>query len=975
MQNLNFHPLGLQPLNSFRAKLPTRAFAERVTEDTDPAPRPLSIRKLRKSPSLPVGKQVHFPRRPLPQSRSFLGVTFPPQPKQRSSSTGVLLIDKNNVNKKTGKETLRRSSTAKTDKKRDLPGAGMAWLQRPRNSRQPGSTPTTGSHDSSTRNSLDYTPTPESGYVTAPTHHSPTEPGSRNSSGDATAGSSYRTRFKLRRASSTGAHGSKKQVDSKSANASSEPIEKIASKGWKDKVFSREFFTRVGGGGANVTKKETKTKVKERSSSGSSATMATTTKDTVLAGPLNDAEKSTSVNRVLLKTSQSWCEPRTSRKANDISRAHWDINGDSNNTGNFLGQGNKGNFNDSVLGIFEGSAGGMTRTKLKKTGQWKPPVLQLQMEVVSETEKVPISYPGSQGTEKGTWISVELDASVDGGAEGFQGSKVGLDVGILIDTSAYTSSASFASMKIHAKKLVEAMETSRDRVAVMTFPSGSSITGITAVRPDTVQVLNSSGSIAKRQLIDDIAALAQNKWCSDPVSRNVRSAIHASIMKLKGMPLDTTRYGTRRHAHLFLLTTRLDDGEIELVPEVFFGEIQIHVIGIGPLFWPRSEMGASGWCVPTATLGPRPNLEDKRLSTYKEKDKEVKKEIKVEEMIRLLRIAVDLGILYDVVIDLIPGENCAVRAVMGEVRFPKFLPGEKRTLLVQVHIGDITLPDIVNCCEDEASPRWLHLERQLEATLGELQTRLLTVRATYRHTNFSESTTFSTERHVEVSRFTEDSLWRFSPTGNKLVDKQESPPISPMTAKDYVKKVLIQRVASMHSNPTQAIKAVQEITNGTPTWGIDLTDISRELEYRERVEKKFRDTRESNGSGPQTFPDKPTGISLQTLPVTPVDLDCRYRGSRELRNEDRAPFIAGIDSSPETELPDDMEPADEAQRIWLEMRLRQRGFSSGSIKRRSMRSKQNTESVGWSDNSAQDTLQSLMTLRDVRETDFGPWAM
>ncbi|RPB08495.1 hypothetical protein P167DRAFT_494005 [Morchella conica CCBAS932] len=946
-----------------------------MTEDTDQTPRPLSIRKLRKSPSLPVGresKQVHFPRRPPPQSRSFLGVTFPPQPKQRSSSTGVLLTDKNNINKqRTGKETLRRSSTAKTDKKRDLPGAGMAWLQRPRNSRQPAGTPTTSSQDSSIRNSLDdYTPTPES------------------------AGSSYRTRsygsaevkieispdqietdvvqhgkkgFKLRRASSTGAHGSKKRVDSKSENISSEPIEKVASKGWKDKVFSRDFFTRVGGGGANVPKKETKPKVKERSSSSSSTTMATTIKNIGATGLLNDGEKSTSVKRVLLKTSQSWCEPGTLRKANDISRPHWDAISESNNTGNFLGQGNKGNFNDSVLGIFEGSTGGMTRTRLKKTGQWKPPILQLQMEVVSETEKVPISYPGSQGTEKATWISIELDASVDGGTEGFQGSKVGLDVGILIDTSAYTSSASFASMKIHAKKLVEAMEISRDRVAVMTFPSGSSITGIATVRPDTVQVLNSSGSVAKKQLVDDIAALTQNKWCSDPVSRNVRSAIQASITKLKGMPLDTTRYGTRRHAHLFLLTARLDDGEIELVPEVFFGEIQIHVIGIGPLFWPRSEMGASGWCVPTASLGPRPNLEDKRLSTYKGGGKEVKKEIKVEEMIRLLRTAVDLGILYDIVIDLIPGENCAVRAVMGEVRFPKFLPGEKRTLLVQVHIGDITLPDIVNCCEDEVLPRWLHLERQLEATLGELQTRLLTVRATYRHTNFSESTSFFTERHVEVSRFTEDSLWRFSPTGNKLVDKQESPPISPMTAKDFVKKVLIQRVASMHSNPTQAIKAVQEITNGTPTWGIDLTDISRELEYRERVEKRFRDTRESNDSGcsSQTFPDKPTGISLQTLPVTPVDLDCRYRGSRELRNEDRAPFIAGIDSSPETELPDDMEPADEAQRIWLEMKLRQRGFSSGRP----------AENVDWSDSSAQDTLKSLMTLRDVRETDFGPWAM
>lgn len=88
-------------------------------------------------------------------------------------------------------------------------------------------------------------------------------------------------------------------------------------------------------------------------------------------------------------------------------------------------------------------------------------------------------------------------------------------------------------MKLQAKRLVEAMETSRDRVAVMTFPVGSSNTGPMSSSRDGVHVLNSSGSVAKQQLIDDIALLGQNKWNTDPAARNVRDAVLASVKKLK----------------------------------------------------------------------------------------------------------------------------------------------------------------------------------------------------------------------------------------------------------------------------------------------------------------------------------------------------------------------------------------------------------------------------------------------------------
>lgn len=607
-------------------------------------------------------------------------------------------------------------------------------------------------------------------------------------------------------------------------------------------------------------------------------------------------------------------------------------------------------------------------------------------------------------------------------------------------------------MKLQAKRLVEAMETSRDRVAVMTFPIGSSKTGSMSASRDGVHVLNSSGSVAKQQLMDDIALLAQNKRDIDPATRNVRAAVLASVKKLKGMPLNTARYGTHRHAHLFLLTSKLDVGEIELLPEVFFGEIQIHIIGIGALFWPRNEMGASGWCLPTRVLGTRPTPTKTKMRKLEDDDVIKSESMTIEQIIPLLRKAVDLGALQDLNVELQAGENCNILAVMGDLKYDKILPGEKRTLLIQVQIEDMAIPDNDEYDLDgnhEGIPRWVILERQLEATLGELKGRLLSVKASYHHSNFSETTVFFTQRDLEISRFAEDSLWRFSPTGNKITHKEKSPPLTPITAEDYVKNVLIQRVASMHSSPSQALRAVKEIASSSLSRGLNIDEVSRELVYRDKVEKRFRSAWARYGEAPEEemlidLTDRsndhtPTPrdsqrsaqVNMEELPFTPrphalishvtlVNQDCRYHGSREMHNEDRAPFIAAMDSSPDTERPN-IDPDDEAQRIWKEIKMRQRGVSSGSIRRHSIRSKKVASFYGREQlqnrfddpsgedmlstvyssisisreereldseddverrmiseqrcRSGQETLHSLVTLRDVRETDFGPWAM
>jgi len=70
----------------------------------------------------------------------------------------------------------------------------------------------------------------------------------------------------------------------------------------------------------------------------------------------------------------------------------------------------------------------------------------------------------------------------------------------------------------------------------------------------------------------------------------------AAIRKFKTKPSDTTNYPRAdwdRSVDLYLLTFQPEDGDIDLLLEVFMRQMQIHILGIGPVFWPRNKMGRS----------------------------------------------------------------------------------------------------------------------------------------------------------------------------------------------------------------------------------------------------------------------------------------------------------------------------------------------------------------------------------------------
>ena len=61
--------------------------------------------------------------------------------------------------------------------------------------------------------------------------------------------------------------------------------------------------------------------------------------------------------------------------------------------------------------------------------------------------------------------------------------------------------------------------------------------------------------------------------------------------------MDTSKYGSKRSGHLFLITSKMDNKVIR----GDFGGVMVHVLGVGPVFNPTSAIGAEGFCTAIAS--------------------------------------------------------------------------------------------------------------------------------------------------------------------------------------------------------------------------------------------------------------------------------------------------------------------------------------------------------------------------------------
>ncbi|KAI5821251.1 hypothetical protein BZA77DRAFT_299033 [Pyronema omphalodes] len=638
-------------------------------------------------------------------------------------------------------------------------------------------------------------------------------------------------------------------------------------------------------------------------------------------------------------------------------------------------------FNDSVIGIIDGKVGIISKSK--SGYQWKPPMLTLNLQVICPFDRLPVRV--RKGME--LWVAVILQGHVVGdidwpGAVG-NAAGIGLDVGVLLDISSFTSPDSFVQMKAEAKRLIEAMETSRDRVVAMTFSSPhlgkrrASLRG----RPH-LKVINSTGSVSKKQLLEDLSALELG-LVTDPNSRDVTAAINAAVKELRNMPPDNGRYGLKRSGHLFLLTTRLQSGEIQ----GNFKGIKVHVLGIGPIFNPSSAAGGDGWCAATSSpLDPVSQLQKIVADGVEVPVESPPKTNDVKSIVNILRMGLDLGVIQGGDLFLHPGQGCKIKAVLGDAAFPILRPGERKSLMVKIEVSD--LPGFRS---GDSSVK--NVERQLKATLGELTSTILNAEAVYCHSHLSTpATTITTKAQAEVVRFVEGCIWsRSSQDINGDIPDFLIHDDQLQSAKATTDSVLVQVLANRHSSARDARNAIEQLKD------VDAPAVLRELGYQVYLEDRYGTRTVTENSTTESFTEPMMEAFERRLSPGNKDMDLMRRSianptaktAARVFDEENSDLLMDGSPGPGSEnrsdqssssrfkngRPDRNQSPDEARRLWMRLE----GYDEDDVGALSMSDEEFDEfddrNLYYGDDRSNHGEDTIVTYRNVRETDFSPWAV
>ena len=165
-------------------------------------------------------------------------------------------------------------------------------------------------------------------------------------------------------------------------------------------------------------------------------------------------------------------------------------------------------------------------------------------------------------------------------------------------------------------------------------------------------------------------------------------------------------------------------------------------------------------------------------------------------------------------------------------------------------------------------PEYKLLERQLAATLGDIETRALTVSVSYEHEYFGAETVITTKKVLKVQRYDGDGNWslRRNPTINNSGEVFEGDPedckgsirstdflIPPAGQEpsdehcdgdvEYVRTRLAKKIAEMtigeaEENPRKALRMVEELG----IRGNGVYAVASELEWRVKIQEEEEET-------------------------------------------------------------------------------------------------------------------------------------
>lgn len=442
-----------------------------------------------------------------------------------------------------------------------------------------------------------------------------------------------------------------------------------------------------------------------------------------------------------------------------------------------------------------------------------------------------------------------------------------------------------------AKHIINSL-TPIDTVALTAFTSIQSTPGVETRHPLSRLIPNN-----KPQLLSFIDGLFGQAQRLGTVRRDIKAIILAAVEDLKeSTTQEMLTYETDRTSHVFLLTSSVRTGDIPTAAECLEKQIKVHIFGVGPLVTFRGRSWNGGWII---NWGAPP--EDEDILRQESSDSWGKTIPDLPMILDSLRDEMHFGELTNLRVEVNPCEGCNIMEIIGDTAFDKLVPGEKRSIFVKLWVGPynhasapgslVNTPDKIKngtisppplpLCHGECAlkqiqdgddklviPEYKRLERQLAATLGDIETQALEVSIIYQHEYFGAESLISTRKNLKIQRFDGDGNWSFTKhlkfttssqnsldTGKDSIEDSicsTNPLLRPESyvndegfngEVEYIRTMLARKVAEMtigdaEENPREALKALGERC----IRGKGVHAIASELEWRVKIQDEEEET-------------------------------------------------------------------------------------------------------------------------------------
>ncbi|KAL8869986.1 MAG: hypothetical protein Q9174_003860 [Haloplaca sp. 1 TL-2023] len=275
-------------------------------------------------------------------------------------------------------------------------------------------------------------------------------------------------------------------------------------------------------------------------------------------------------------------------------------------------------------------------------------------------------------TNQNLFVALEITAAAEQSAIVQYERVCGLDIAVIIDNSLFASPATLMANCETARFIATLLDPVNDRMAIICTDS------ISVEHPELriMMPLSLADPRRTKSTVDTIVGSTGEPDASglDKAARTARAMLEYSTPREQNSELGPFAFG-----HIFVLSPNAR----RIYPELLTHDlIQTHIVSTGSVPWKgQAEVRSNGWKLQSMH---GQEMHAVRFSNTNETSNLVSE---LQATINDARKGSLHGAAKDMVLDIKPGEDCAIEGVIGGPVIPSIQPGEKVIRLVRLKVG------------------------------------------------------------------------------------------------------------------------------------------------------------------------------------------------------------------------------------------------------------------------------------------------